>query len=121
MAYVDGFLLAVPAARLAEYRKLARQAGQVWMDHGAVEYWECVGDDLPDGKTTSFARSVKLKPGEVVIFSWIRYRSRAHRDRVNAKAMADPRIADTGPDQMPFDPKRMMYGGFAALVSRVRS
>ena len=103
MSYVDGFVLPVPKANVGAYRKLARKAGKVWIEHGALEYVEAVADDVQPGKLTSFPQAVKLKPGEVVVFSWIRYRSRAHRDKVNKLAMADPRIAAMGPESMPFD------------------
>jgi uncharacterized protein YbaA (DUF1428 family) len=116
MSYVDGFVLAVPRSSVDAYKKLARKAGKVWMEHGALQYWECVGDDVPEGKTTSFPKSVKLKPNESVVFSWICYKSRAHRDKVNKQAMADPRIEAMDPKTMPFDPKRMIFGGFKALV-----
>lgn len=117
MAYVDGFVLAVPQKNLAAYRRLAAKAGKVWKEHGALQYVECVADDVKAGKSTSFPQSVKLKPGEVVVFSWITYASRAQRDRVNTKAMADPRIASMNPKDMPFDPKRMFWGGFKTIVS----
>ena len=116
MAYVDGFVLVVPKRKVPAYKRLARLAGRVWMEHGALEFRECVGDDLDTKHGTPFPRMAKAKPGETVFFSWITYRSRAHRDRVNAKVMADPRIAaQTGP--MPFDLKRMAFGGFKPLVS----
>jgi uncharacterized protein YbaA (DUF1428 family) len=117
MRYVDGFVLPVPRKKVRAYRDLARKAGKVWRDHGALEYRECVGDDVKVGKLTSFPRSVKLKRGETVFFSWIVYKSRAHRDRVNAKVMKDPRLAAMmDPKAMPFDAKRMIYGGFKVLV-----
>jgi uncharacterized protein YbaA (DUF1428 family) len=116
MPYVDGFVLPVPQDRLGDYRKIARKAGKVWMEHGALQYMECVADDVQAGKSTSFPQAVKLKPGEVVVFSWILYRSRAHRDKVNKLAMADPRIAGMGPEAMPFDGKRMFWGGFKPIV-----
>lgn len=115
--YVDGFVLAVPKKKVAEYRRIARKAGRIWREHGALEYVECVAEDVKRGKLTSFPQSVKQKPGETVIFSWITYRSRAHRDRVNALVMADPRLAPMMNVQaMPFDAKRMIYGGFSAIV-----
>jgi len=115
--YVDGFVIPVPKDRLDDYRRLARRAGKVWREHGALEYVECVADDVEAGKYTSFPRSVKLKAGEVVIFSWITYRSRAQRDRVMKKVMADPRLADMMvPENVPFDGKRMFWGGFRTLV-----
>jgi uncharacterized protein YbaA (DUF1428 family) len=115
--YVDGFVLPIPKKNIEAYRKLARKAGKIWKEHGALEYRECVGDDVPPGKTTSFQKSVKLKPNEVVWFSWIVYKSRKHRDAVNAKVLKDPRIARMGgPQDMPFDMKRMIYGGFRVAV-----
>lgn len=118
MSYVDGFLVPVPTKNLAAYRRMSTKAGKVWMEYGALEYIECVGDDVPPGKITSFPLSVKLKKGEVVVFSWIVYKSRKHRDSVNKKVMADPRIAGMGdPKKMPFDAKRMMFGGFKPIVS----
>jgi uncharacterized protein YbaA (DUF1428 family) len=117
MAYVDGFVVPVPKKNLAAYRRLARKAGKVWRDHGALEYKECVADDVKVGKWTSFPRSVKLKLNETVVFSWITYKSRAHRDRVNAKVMKDKRLANMmDPKAMPFDAKRMIYGGFKVLL-----
>lgn len=116
MSYVDGYVLPVPKDRLDEYRKLARKAGKVWMNHGALAYHECVADDVDPGKTTSFPRSVKLKDDETVIFSYIVYKSRAHRDKVNKLVMADPLIANMDPKTMPFDGKRMFWGGFKTLV-----
>jgi uncharacterized protein YbaA (DUF1428 family) len=116
MPYVDGFVLPVPMKNLAAYRRIARKAGQVWREHGALTYVECVADDVKPGKVTSFPQSVKLKPGEVVVFAWITYRSRRDRDRVNAKVMADPRIAGMPPSAMPFDGKRMFWGGFRSIV-----
>ena len=115
--YVDGFVVPVPRKKLAAYRRLARLAGRVWRAHGALEYVECVADDVKRGKRTSFPRSVKLKPGETVVFSWIVYKSRAQRDRVNAKVMKDPRIAPMMDlKTMPFDGKRLIFGGFKLLV-----
>lgn len=115
--YVDGFVTPVKKDRLDEYRKLARRAGKVWRDHGALEYVECVADDVAAGKRTSFPRSVKLKDDEVVVFSWITYKSRAQRDRILKKVMEDPRLADMmDPAAMPFDGKRMFWGGFKPLV-----
>jgi len=117
MRYVDGFVLPVPKKNLGAYRRLARKAGKIWMEYGALEYVECVADDVKAGKFTSFPQSVKLKPGEVVWFSWIVYKSRKHRDQVNAKVMKDPRLAATmDPKAMPFDSKRMIYGGFRTMV-----
>ena len=118
MPYVDGFLLPVPKRNRERYRKMSLQAGKVWMDHGALGYHECVADDVPWGKSTSFPQGVKLKKGEEVWFSWILYKTRKHRDRVNAKAIKDPRLANMrDPKAMPFDSKRMVFGGFKALVS----
>ena len=115
--YVDGFVLAVPEANLAAYRKMARLGGKIWREHGALEYMECVADDVKPGKLTSFPQSVKLKKGETVVFSYIVYKSRAQRDRVNAKVMKDPRLAEMmDPKAMPFDGKRMFWGGFKVLV-----
>lgn len=117
MNYVDGYVLPVPKKKIAAYRRLALKAGRIWREHGALEFRECVADDVKPGKVTSFPQSVKLKPGETVVFSWIVYKSRAHRDRVNAKVMKDPRIAKMGgPEAMPFDAKRMFWGGFKVLV-----
>ena len=119
MRYVDGYVVPVPKKNLEAYRRLARTAGKVWRDHGALDVTECVADDVKPGKLTSFPQSVKLKPGETVVFSWIVYKSRAHRDRVNAKVMKDPRIAKMmDPKAMPFDGKRMFYGGFKVLVAQ---
>ena len=118
MSYVDGFVIPVPKKNLAAYRKMARVAAKVWMEHGALEYHECVADDVKPGKLTSFPQSVKLKDDETVIFAWITYRSRAHRDRVNAKVMKDPRFANHDPSTDPFDSKRLIYGGFKTLVKR---
>jgi uncharacterized protein YbaA (DUF1428 family) len=115
--YVDGFIVPVPKRKLEAYRSLARRAAKVWREHGALEYHEFVADDVKVGKRTSFPRSVKLKPGETVVFSWIVYKSRAHRDRVNAKVVKDPRLADMmDPKSLPFDGKRMIYGGFKRLL-----
>lgn len=116
MAYVDGFVVPVPKKNVKAYLSIAQKAGKIWMEYGAIEYRECVADDVPVGKLTSFPRSVKLKPTETVIFSWIVYKSRAQRDRINAKVMKDPRIAAMDPKTMPFDGKRMIYGGFKSLV-----
>lgn len=115
MAYVDAFVLPIPKKNVAAYRKIARVAGKVWREHGALEYRECVGDDLAAKFGLPFPRLVKAKPGETVVFAWIMYKSRAHRDRVNAKAMKDPRVAMSATD-MPFDAKRMAYGGFSVLL-----
>ena len=115
--YVDGFVLPVPKKKLQEYRAMAQKAGKVWKEHGALDFVECVADDVKPGKVTSFPQSVKLKAGEVVVFSYITFKSRAHRDRVNKKVMADPRLNEMMDIKaMPFDAKRMIYGGFAVLV-----
>jgi uncharacterized protein YbaA (DUF1428 family) len=115
--YVDGFIVPVPRRKLADYRKLSRKAGKVWREHGALDYVECVADDVQPGKYTSFPQSVQLKPGEVVIFSWIVYKSRRARDRINDKVMKDPRLASMAdPKAMPFDGKRMIWGGFKQFV-----
>lgn len=117
MAYVDGFIVPVPKKKLADYKKLSRKAGKIWKEYGALAYVECVGDDVPYGKRTSFPRAVKVKPGETVVFSWIVYKSRAQRDAINKKVMADPRLGgmmDTS--KMPFDGKRMIFGGFKTLL-----
>lgn len=117
--YVDGFLLPVPRRKLEVYRRIARAAGKVWIEHGALQYVECAGADLKTRWGTPFPARAKLKPGETAIFSWIVYRSKAHRDRVNAKVMKDPRIAKMmEPTAMPFDVKRMSYGGFDVIVER---
>ena len=117
MKYVDGFVVPVPKKNLEAYRRMAKTAGKVWRDHGALEFREYVAEDVKVGKRTSFPRSVKLKPGETVVFSFISYKSRAHRDRVNAKVMKDPRLAKMmNPKAMPFDGKRMIYGGFKVSV-----
>lgn len=114
--YVDGFVIPVPTDRLDDYRKLARKAGKIWREYGALEYVECVGDDVDPGKVTSFPRSVKLKENETVIFAYIVYKSRAQRDRINAKVMEDPRLKDMDHNKMPFDAKRMFWGGFKSIV-----
>jgi uncharacterized protein YbaA (DUF1428 family) len=117
MPYVDGFVLPVPKKSVDAYRKIARKAGKIWREHGALEFRECVADDVKVGKLTSFPRSVKLKPSETVVFSWITFKSRKDRDRVNAKVMKDPRLAKMMDlKKMPFDVKRMIYGGFKVLV-----
>ena len=115
MRYVDGFLLPVPKKNLKAYLRMARWGARLWKKHGALEYRECVGDDLQVKFGVPFPRQLKLKPGETAVFSWIVYKSRAHRDRVNAKVMKDPRMAKA-PPSMPFDIKRMCYGGFKILV-----
>ena len=117
MPYVDGFIVPVPKKKVEAYRRMSQKAGRVWRDHGALEYRECAADDVKVGKLTSFPRSVKMKRGETVFFSWIVYKSRAHRDQVNKKVMKDKRLADMmNPKSMPFDSKRMIYGGFKTLV-----
>lgn len=117
MRYVDGFVLPVPKRKLDAYRRMAQKAGKVWREHGAVEYLECVGDDLNVKWGVPFPRRVRAKRGETVFFSFIVYKSRAHRDRVNAKVMKDPRLASMmDMKSMPFDMKRMLYGGFKVLV-----
>ncbi len=117
MAYVDGFVLPMPEKNLAKYRKIAQKCSKIWLEYGAVQYCECVGDDLAPAFGVPFTKSVKVKPGETVVFSWIMYKSKAHRDSVNKKVMADPRISGMmDPKDMPFDCKRMVYGGFKVLV-----
>jgi uncharacterized protein YbaA (DUF1428 family) len=118
MGYVDGFIIPVPKKKLAEYKKMARVASKVWRDHGALAFVECVADDAPVGKLTSFPRSVKQKANETVVFSWIVYTSRKHRDRVNAAVMKDKRMAKMMQPgaAMPFDGKRMIYGGFKVML-----
>jgi uncharacterized protein YbaA (DUF1428 family) len=113
--YIDGFILPVPKKNLAAYRKMARLAGKVWKEHGALQYIEAVADDVKPGKVTSFPQSVKLKAGEVVIFSYAVYKNRRDRDRIMKKVMADPRMK-YDPKQMPFDGKRMFWGGFKPIV-----
>jgi uncharacterized protein YbaA (DUF1428 family) len=114
--YVDGFVLPVPKAKLEAYRRIAQQAGEVWREYGALEYVECVADDVKPGKLTSFPQSVQLKDDETVIFAWIVYESREHRDRVNEQVMKDPRISGMDAENMPFDAMRMFWGGFQAIV-----
>jgi len=117
MQYVDGFVLPVPKKHLQAYRRLAQKAGKIWREHGALEFRECVGEDLTVKMGAPFPRRIKLKPGETVMFSWVGFKSRAHRDRVNAQVMNDPRLAKMcDPRNMPFDVKRMTYGGFKLLV-----
>ena len=118
MFYVDGFVVPVPKAKLAAYRRLANKAGKIWREYGAIEYVECVADDVKPGKYTSFPQSVKLKRGETVVFSWIVYKSRKDRDQINTKVMKDPRLAPMmNPTALPFDGKRMFWGGFKTMVS----
>lgn len=114
--YVDGFVVPVPKKNVEKYRKVARLAGKIWKEYGALEYIECIADDVKPGKVTSFPQSVKLKNNEVVFFSWIVYKSRASRDKIMKKVMKDPRLSEMGPDMMPFDGQRMIYGGFKEMV-----
>ena len=115
--YVDGFVVPVPQRNLDAYRQMAERAGKLWIEHGALQYWECVADDVKPGKVTSFPQSVQLKDGEVVVFSWILYDSREHRDSVNAKVMEDPRMKSMMDSKsMPFDGMRMFWGGFKSLI-----
>jgi uncharacterized protein YbaA (DUF1428 family) len=117
MAYVDGFVLAVPKDKLDAYKAMARLGAEVWMEYGALSYVECFGDDVPYGELTSFPRAVQAKEDEIVVFSWITYKDRASRDEINAKVMADERLKAYQSD-MPFDGKRMIYGGFQAFLER---
>ncbi|MGY3619543.1 DUF1428 domain-containing protein [Bradyrhizobium sp. USDA 10063] len=117
MPYVDGFIVAVPKKNLAAYARMSRKCGRIWREYGALDYREWVAEDVKPGKLTSFPQSVKLKAGETVVFAWITYKSRAQRDKINAKVMADKRLASMmNGKSMPFDGKRMIYGGFASLV-----
>jgi uncharacterized protein YbaA (DUF1428 family) len=116
MNYVDGFVVPVPKKNLPAYRRMAQKGAKIWKEHGALDYHECVGDDVKPGKHTSFPQSVKLKADETVVFAWIVYKSRAHRDRVMKKVMADPRLAGMSAATMPFDGKRMFWGGFKEIV-----
>jgi len=118
MSYVDGFVVPVPKKQLAAYKRMAKKAGKIWREYGALDYREWVAEDVKVGKLTSFPRSVKLKPGEIVVFAWITYKSRAQRDKINAKVMADPRLKEMFGANMspPFDGKRLIYGGFDSLV-----
>jgi uncharacterized protein YbaA (DUF1428 family) len=119
MAYVDGFVLPLPKSKIDSYKAIAEMAGTVWREHGALDYREWIADDVKPGKLTSFPQSVNLEDGETVVFAWIVYASREARDQVNEKVMKDPRLADVmKPDAMPFDGKRMIYGGFNLLVER---
>ena len=116
-SYVDGFILPVPRKNLVAYKKMAKFMAKIWIGHGAIDYVECMGDDVQKGKVTSFPQSVKLKKGEVVFFSWVTYKSRAHRDQVMKKVMSDPRLAETMNGQkMPFDGMRMFWGGFKPVL-----
>lgn len=114
MPYVDGFVLALPKANIEAYKKMAAMGGQVWMEHGARSYVECIGDDVPYGELTSFPRAVQAKDDEVVVFSWITYESRAARDEINGKVMKDPRLENW---EMPFDGRRMIFGGFESFMN----
>jgi len=117
MSYVDGFVIPISKKKLGAYRRMAAKSGKIWREHGAVAFMECVGDDLAAPGVLPFPRMAKTKPGETVLFSFIVYKSRAHRDKVNAKVMKDPRLADLcDPKDMPFDVKRMAYGGFKPIV-----
>jgi uncharacterized protein YbaA (DUF1428 family) len=117
MSYVDGFVLPVPVANLDAYKKMARRAGKIWMEHGALQYIECVADDVQPGKVTSFPQAVQLKKDEVVVFSWVVYRNRRERDRISKKVMSDPRLVDMmDPKSLPFDGMRMFWGGFKPIV-----
>jgi uncharacterized protein YbaA (DUF1428 family) len=116
MAYADGFVIAVPKKKIAAYRSMAKKAGKVWRDHGALDYKECVGDDLKVKMGVPFTKIIKTKPNETVVFAWIVYKSRAHRDKVNAKVMADKRMDKMMNAEMPFDMKRFAYGGFKVIV-----
>lgn len=115
--YVDGFVVPVPRAKLDAYKQMSERCGNVWLEHGALQYRECLGDDVKAGKQTSFPQSVQLKDDEVVVFSWIVYRNRDERDRINEKVMSDPRLKDVmDPAKLPFDGKRMFWGGFETMV-----
>jgi uncharacterized protein YbaA (DUF1428 family) len=115
MSYVDGFVLAVPKAKIEAYKKIAQLAGKVWMEYGALSYVECLADDVPYGEMTSFPRAVQATDDEIVVFSWITYKDKASRDEIMAKVMADERLkADMA--NMPFDTKRMIFGGFEAFM-----
>lgn len=114
--YVDGFVLAVPKRNIDAYRRMAMMGGKIWREHGALEFRECLGDDMAVKMGMPFPRMMKIKPNETVVFSWITFKSRAHRNSVNAKVMRGPRLGDMDPKSMPFDMKRMAYGGFKILV-----
>lgn len=116
MSYVDGYLLPVPKKNIAAYKKLAMLGAKVWKDHGAIDYRECVGDDLFPKCGVGFSKQLKVKPGETVVFSWIVFKSKAHRDKVNKAVMKDTRIAGMNMKKMPFDVKRMCYGGFKTIA-----
>jgi uncharacterized protein YbaA (DUF1428 family) len=114
--YVDGFVLVVPKRNIDAYRRMAKLGAKIWREHGALDFFECVGDDMAVKMGMPFPKMMKLKPGETVVFSWITFKSRSHRDRVNAKVMKDPRLANMDAKSMPFDMKRMVYGGFKIIV-----
>lgn len=114
--YVDGFVLPVPTSNVDAYRRMAQQAGEVWLEHGALEFVECVAEDVKPGEVTSFPQSVKLEADETVVFAWIVYESREQRDRINEQVMKDPRLTGMAPESMPFDGKRMIWGGFETIV-----
>jgi uncharacterized protein YbaA (DUF1428 family) len=114
--YVDGYVMPIPKKHVETYRRIAAHAAKVWMEHGALEYRECVGEDLNVKGMLTFPRLTRRKPGETVVFAWIVFKSRAHRDRVNAKVLKDPRITSVDPKSIPFDMKRMAYGGFTVIV-----
>jgi uncharacterized protein YbaA (DUF1428 family) len=117
MSHYDGFVVPVPKDKIGAYREMAEKAGRIWKEHGALEFRECVGEDVKPGKVTSFPQAVQLKDDETVVFSWIVFESRAHRDRVNEAVMADPRLKDMmDPSRMPFDAQRMFWGGFETIV-----
>ena len=119
MHYVDGFVVPVPSAKIDEYRRVAEKAARIWKEHGALQVWECVGDDVKPGKVTSFPQAVQLKDDEVVVLSWIVFESRQARDTINAKVMEDPRMKDMmDPARMPFDGMRMFFGGFQSIVEQ---
>jgi len=116
--YADGFVIPVPEDKIEAYRRMAAKAGKIWREHGALDYKECVSDDLDVKMGLPFPKGIRAKPGELIVFSWITYKSRAHRDKVNAKVMKDERIASMcDPKDMPFDGKRMLYGGFKVMVN----
>jgi uncharacterized protein YbaA (DUF1428 family) len=114
--YVDGYILPLPKDKIEDYREMATIAGKIWREHGALDYWECIAEDVKPGKLTSFPQAVLLEEGETVIFSWVVYKSREDRDRINALVMKDPRLAGMDPTKMPFDGKRMFWGGFDEFV-----
>lgn len=114
--YVDGFVLPVPTSNVDAYRRMAQQAGEVWLEHGALEFVECVAEDVKPGEVTSFPQSVKLEADETVVFAWIVYESHEQRDRINEQVMKDPRLTGMAPESMPFDGKRMIWGGFETIV-----